>query len=325
MKVFDLGNTSWKDTQLFYHTLAYENIEALVLHSCNVPYVCLGLPHNPRDELDMEYCNRNNVPIFRREIGGGTVLLDRNQIFFHLILNRKHPLAPYGQIAFFKKFLKPIINVYKDLGMKVEYKPINDLVVDGKKIAGTGGGEIEDSRVLGSSILLDFDYDLMSRVFKVPNEPFREKVLESMKAHLTTVKKELGYIPSREMIKESITANYVKMFGDFEKGKITDDILKAKADVEHRMMSDKWLYQRGMKQKDRDVKIIQGINVIYRERILNEKRIGLVLEIVNEKVAHVTLTEDGIRVTNMVVGERLLDEPFNEKKIFNTIGKCYGP
>ena len=121
MKVFDLGNTSWKDTQLFYHTLAYENIEALVLHSCNVPYVCLGLPHNPRDELDMEYCNRNNVPIFRREIGGGTVLLDRNQIFFHLILNRKHPLAPYGQIAFFKKVsdkpddeLKQTIKIYLD-------------------------------------------------------------------------------------------------------------------------------------------------------------------------------------------------------------------
>ena len=112
MKLLDIGFIPWKDTQLIYHTLASKNIEALVLHSCDEPYICLGLSNNPDDELDLDFCKKNNIPIFRREIGGGTVLLDRNQIFFHLIINRKHPMVPYGQIPFFKRFLKPIIKTY---------------------------------------------------------------------------------------------------------------------------------------------------------------------------------------------------------------------
>ena len=319
MKLFDLGTIPWKDTQLIYHTLASKNIEALILHSCYETYVCLGLPHNPNDELDLDFCKTNNIPIFRREIGGGTVLLDRNQIFFHLIINRKHPLVPYGQIPFFKRFLKPIIETYQELGIAVEYRPINDLVVGGRKISGTGGGEIEESRVLGSSILLDFDYDLMSKVLKAPNEIFREKILESMKRNLTTVKKELGYLPSRAKIKDLIISNYKEILGDFEYGKITKELTAAKKDVEKRMMNENWLFQRGMKRERREVKIIEGINVTYHEYDNNNRRIGLILETIDDKIAGVSLTENGTKIINKKIEENLIDEKFEEKKIIDTI------
>jgi len=321
MKLFDLGMVPWKETQLLYHTLANKDIEALVLHSCYETYICLGLPHNPKEELDLDFCKKNNIPIFRREIGGGTVLLDRNQIFFHLIINRKHPLVPYGQIPFFKKFLKPVIETYKELGIPVEYRPINDLVVNGRKISGTGGGEIEDSRVLGSSILLDFDYNLMSQILKVPNEIYREKILESMNNNLTTVKKELGYLPSRTKIKDLIINNFKEILGDFEDGIITKELTAAKTDVEKRMMSDNWLFKRGIKQEQREVKIIEGINVIYREYTNKNRKIGLVFEICDDIIADMSLTENGIKISNNKIEDSLIDERFEEKKVINTIVK----
>lgn len=319
MKLFDLGTIPWKDTQLIYHTLASQNTEALVLHSCDEPYVCLGFPHSPHEELDLDFCTENNIPIFRREIGGGTVLLDRDQIFYHLILNRKHPLAPYGQMPFFKRFLKPIIKTYAELSIPVEYKPINDLTVHGRKISGTGGGEIEDSRVMGSSILLDFNYDLMSKILKAPNAAFRKKCLQSMQQNLTTVKKELGYVPSRDRIKELIIENYQEILGEFEEGKITDQLLAAKENVEKRLMSDRWLYQRGMKQQWREVKIIEGINVIHREYEIGKKRFGLVLEINDNCIAEVSLSEKGEMISNEAITNELINVQWDEKKVFNTI------
>lgn len=323
MKLFDLGTLPWKDTQLIYHTLASQNVEALVIHSCNEPYVCLGFPHNPNDELDLDYCNKNGIPIFRREIGGGTVLLDKDQIFYHLIVNRKHPLAPYGQVPFFKRFLKPIIKTYAELGIHVEYKPINDLTVEGRKISGTGGGEIENSRVLGSSILLDFNYTLMSKILKVPNEAFRDKCLESMNLNLTTVKKELGYVPSRDKIKRLIIDNYQEIFGEFDEGIITNQLLEAKKKVELRLMNEKWLFQKGMKQKWRDVKVIEGINVIHREYEINNMQIGLVLEIVDDTIAKVSLSEDGMMISNKEIEQRLVNEKMDESKVYNAIVNHY--
>lgn len=319
MKVYDLGTIPWKDTQLIYHTLARMKTEALVLHSCDEPYVCVGFPHNPRDDLDLEYCRSNNIPIFRREIGGGNVLLDRNQIFINLIVRRTNPLAPRSQVPFFRKFLGPVIGTYRDLGIPVEYKPINDLVVNGRKISGTGGGEIDDSLVMATNILLDFDYDLMSRILNVPNEAFREKVLESMKVHLTTVRKELGSVPSREMIKELIVSHYTEMFGDLEKGDMTRDILDAKDEVEKQLMNDTWLFKRGIKQIGRDVKIIEGVNVISREYSIDGKTIELVLEVINKSIAQMSVFRDGIPLVHELFEKDLLDEEFEESKMKHAV------
>ena len=59
MKVFNLGELHWKQTQLVYHTLAYMNIECLLLHSTKQKYVCVGLHQDPRTEIDIDYCKKN--------------------------------------------------------------------------------------------------------------------------------------------------------------------------------------------------------------------------------------------------------------------------
>ena len=42
--------------------------------------------------------------------------------------------------------------------------------------------------VFVGGILLDFDYQAMSKILKVPDEKFRDKVFKSMKENLTTMK-----------------------------------------------------------------------------------------------------------------------------------------
>ena len=107
MKLFKLGGLDWKQTQLIYHALAYKNIESLVLDFSRDKYISVGLHENPRDELDLNYCKNNNIGFFRREIGGGTVLLDNNQHFYNLIINRNNPIVPRFPDNFFRKFLDP--------------------------------------------------------------------------------------------------------------------------------------------------------------------------------------------------------------------------
>ena len=82
MKLYDLQKVPWYESQLIYHALAKLGQEALVLVSPATPYVCIGFHQNAIQEVDLEYCKANAIPVFRREVGGGAVYLDGRQLFF---------------------------------------------------------------------------------------------------------------------------------------------------------------------------------------------------------------------------------------------------
>ncbi len=286
MKLFNLGEMNWKQTQLIYHALAYKNIEGLVLHSSKDKYMCVGLHQNPHDELDLEYCNKNNIGIFRREIGGGTVLLDNNQIFYHLIIHRNHPKVPYAPESFFRRFLQPVIETFRELGISVEYRPLCDLVVHEKKISGNGGGEIGECKVLGGNILLGFDYECMAQSVLLPMS-VRGRFFELMHNKITTVEKELGINPSKKEICSILATKFVDFLGPMTKGKVEIGITKKMTELDKQYSSDTWLYQRGTKQIGREIKICEGTFLFYKAFDTKKGPIEIICEIEDKKVKKV--------------------------------------
>ena len=105
MKVFYLDSVAWHDSQLLYHTLPRLNREGLLLLSPHSAYVCIGYFQDAKQEIDVEFCEENKIPIFRREVGGGAVYLDNNQLFYQLVIHKNNPLVPKTKEAFYQKFL----------------------------------------------------------------------------------------------------------------------------------------------------------------------------------------------------------------------------
>ncbi len=164
MELFNLGKIPWRETQLLYHALAKLGRQSLCLVSPAIPYVCIGFHQDVIQEVDLEFCRTNNIPVFRRQVGGGAVFLDGNQLFFQLILKHDNSLVPKRINAFYRKFLQPVIEVHRRIGIPAEYKPVNDLVVQNRKISGSGAGEIGDCIVFVGNMILDFDFELMSQL-----------------------------------------------------------------------------------------------------------------------------------------------------------------
>ncbi|UCE38489.1 MAG: lipoate--protein ligase family protein [Thermoplasmata archaeon] len=308
MKLFNLGELNWRQTQLIYHALAYKNIESLVLHSSSDRYMCVGLHQNPRDELDIEYCNENNIGIFRREIGGGAVLLDNNQVFYHLIIHRNHPKVPYAPESFFRRFLQPVIQVYYELGISAEYRPLCDLVVREKKISGNGGGEIGECKVLGGSILLDFDYERMARAMYL-TDGLKQRFLELMQNNLTTVQKELGVIPLKEEIYSILATKFADFLGPMTDGRIDVEITKKMMELDKQYSSDTWLYQRGTKQIWREIKVREGVLLLHKVFNTQKDSGWVTCEIEENRVKKVTFSNafplshtDQQEIENRLVG-----------------------
>jgi lipoate-protein ligase A len=267
MELYNLGKVSWQESQLIYHALAGLGRDALSLVSPASPYVCIGFHQALEQEVDTEFCNANGIPIFRRDLGGGAVYLDGDQYFFHLILHKTHPAVSRNKEAFYKKFLQPVARVYRRIGIPAEYKPINDLVAGTRKISGTGVGEIGDCIVFVGNLIMDFNYEMMSRVLKVPDEKFRDKVHKTLRDNLSTIRRELGEDQAgrwnEDTLNDMMAEEFGKLVGDMETRDRDDELIEKMDELARRMMNDGWLYRKRRPPARRDVKIRSGVNVVH--------------------------------------------------------------
>ena len=118
--------------------------------------------------------------------------LDRHQLFWQVVLRRDHPLVSLNREAFYRRFLAPVVGVYRALGVGAGVAPINDVAVERRRIAGTGAGEIGDCVVFVGNLMRRFDCAAMARALRAPDPEFRQAYQQYMEKELTSLRHELG-------------------------------------------------------------------------------------------------------------------------------------
>lgn len=265
MDYYFLDAVSWQHSQALYHAAAHLNREALFILRPATPYVCIGFHQDAQQEIDLEYAQQNNIPVFRREVGGGAVYLDGQQLFFQLLVNRNRPEVPKNVAAFYQKFLQPIIDTFIQFGVPAEYKPVNDIITQGRKISGTGAAQIEDIMILVGNFIQDFNYEMMSKVLRVPDAKFRDKVHKTMYENLTTFLRETGKIPANNELADALLPKYEALLGKMDRKELDGDLLKKADELIHEMDNPGWLLANDRRNSDsRQVKIAEGVYVIQK-------------------------------------------------------------
>ncbi|UCG29250.1 MAG: lipoate--protein ligase family protein [candidate division WOR-3 bacterium] len=263
MNLLNLDKLPGQDSMLIFHALARMGFEGLIIVSPARPLVSVGYFQDTDKEVDLDYCKKNNIPVMRREVGGGATYLDGDQIFYQVVWNAKNPKFPRNIKEIFSYLSEPPCQTYRKFGINATFRAENDIVTDkGKKIAGEGGGDIGDSMVFVGGILMDFDYETMSRVLKVPDEKFRDKIYKSMEENLTTMKRELGVIPPRAEIKRVLTEKFEKILGRLEPVELDDMTISKIKEIEEWFTSDSFLHKK-TPRIPQGVKIKEGIEILY--------------------------------------------------------------
>ena len=293
MQLYRLGTVSWQDSQLLYHALPRLGREGLNLLSPGSPYVCIGYHQDVEQEVDVAYCREHGIPIFRREVGGGAVYLDGAQLFWQLIIHKDNPLVPAGKEAFYRRFLQPPIEAYRALGIPAEYKPINDIVARNRKVSGTGVGEIGDYIVFVGNLIVDFDYKMMARVLKVPDEKFRDKVYKTIHENLSTIKREIEDVPPTDELWALMADKFAETLGPLEVHTEVDDEWRAKTDeLAGQFLTDEWLFKRGRPREGRQVKIRAGVEVRHKVHKAPGGLIRAVVQVEEGTIQSVELSGD---------------------------------
>lgn len=249
-RLLDIGAIDPLDTQIIYDMIAQAITEGeadntLIICWPAEPLVSLGYFQEVEKDIDLDFCRKNNIVVTRRVIGGGGVYLDDGQMFYQIIGKIDSPTTPKGIDAYYRKFLEAPVQAYRNLGIDAEFKPVNDIQTKGRKISGNGAGDVGDARILTGNLIFDFNYDMMVKVLKVPDEKFRDKIAKSLKERLSTILIETGQIPDREEIKQDLLRLYEKTL-DIEliPGNLSNWERSKMADLRPKYLSDEWLHWR---------------------------------------------------------------------------------
>ena len=113
--------------------------------------------------------------------------------------------------------------------MPCRFKPVNDIITENnQKISGNGVAEMGDYIVLVGNLIADFDYEMMTKILKVPDEKYRDKVYSSMRENLTTLKRETGKDFSFDEVAEPLIKRFSEVLGDLEPSGLPTEVLSKK-------------------------------------------------------------------------------------------------
>ena len=141
----------------------------------NEPCVVIGRAQNPWRECNIEALNQDNIPIVRRQSGGGTVYHDLGNLNY-TIMSKAQDYNKQGN-------LQLIVNILKYCGIKAHISPRNDILLNHEntdyKISGSAFRETREKSFHHGTLLINTD---TSKLYHYLHHPIDE-ALETKGVH----------------------------------------------------------------------------------------------------------------------------------------------
>ena len=157
----------------------------LRFYGWNQPSVTLGA-FQKIDDIDFDYCLKNNLPLVRRTTGGRGIL-HWNELTYSFSARTEGEFSK-GLLETYKRLSEPFENAFKKLGLNITKKitrergrniahnpmcfsslSYGEISLNGSKIIGSAQKRWQDGFLQQGSIPYSIDYERVSKVFKIRN------------------------------------------------------------------------------------------------------------------------------------------------------------
>ncbi len=203
--------------------------------------VSIGYFQRIANEVDLERCREEGIDVIRRRTGGGAVYHDNYGEITYSVIG-KQELFPSDILASYRVICGWIIDSLALLGLDCEFRPINDIVLNGKKISGNAQTRRNGVLLQHGTLLYSVDVERMFSLLKVPDEKIRDKLISSVKERVTSIS--LQRRVSREETYQALLEGFTKQ-KDYMVSELTpEEKSRALELVETRYLRPEWNMMR---------------------------------------------------------------------------------
>ncbi len=176
------------------------------------PTALVGRHQALGQEINLEYCRKNNIGTARRITGGGSIFMEPGLLGWELAFDRK-TLGVSSLPDLTRAICEAAAEGISRLGVNASFRPRNDIEVDGRKISGTGGFFDGDTLFYQGTVLVDMDPRVMVAALRVPKAKLAKRELDSAEQRIVTLRELLGNdTPGLEEIQSVLSSAFAERF-----------------------------------------------------------------------------------------------------------------
>lgn len=186
--------------------------------------VTVGFFQSRKQEVDLCKAEKMGVDVVRRYTGGGAVFHE-NELTYSLTIPESEATKDISKS--YEIICGGVVNGLKSLGIKAEFKPVNDILVKNKKISGNAQTRKEGIILQHGTILLDVDVKKIFSILKVPDEKIKDKLIKTVEERVTSLKNETTTKIDRAEIEKAFIQGFLETFkAKIKPGRLTPRELK---------------------------------------------------------------------------------------------------
>lgn len=207
----------------------------------NRPSVIIGKHQNALAEINLPYLEEQNIPVFRRMSGGGTVYHDEGNLNFCFIKNGDN-----SDLVNFKKATEPIVSALQRRGLPARNGERNDLLLNYKKISGNACHVFKRRVMHHGTLLYQSDLNRLTGSLKSDPTRFEDKAVKSVRSEVVNINQVLQSKETTTEFLQNLVEDLLRNNTDWEKATFSKvDLDKIEELKKEKYDHSEWNYRYG--------------------------------------------------------------------------------